>query len=199
MKCYWFYLSYKVAFSQRYQFMLCAAHSQGCQASSATQLRLPRIPRFFCRYPLFCRISFARLNRIKTAARELLRTWRERRGWAIFFNQTMWVLANRDGALRAAHRRAAPPESILISVRDLGWECALIFRLKTLRRVARAAVEMHLMGGGAGVALEGRRPVITGVKCFVPSPSPLLSCVCMCGCACAIDQVRFMTYPDRHG
>lgn len=69
----------------------------------------------------------------------------------------MWVLANRDGALRAAHRRASPPGSILISVRDLGWECALIFRLKTLRRVARAAVEMHLMGSGAGVALEGRK------------------------------------------
>jgi len=42
-----------------------------------------------------------------------------------------------------------------------------------LRCVARAAVEMHLMGGGA--ALEGRRPVITEVKYFVPSP--LLSCV----------------------
>lgn len=66
---------------------------------------------------------------------------------------------------------------------------ALIFRLKMLRRTARAAVEMHLTSDGA--ALEGR-PVISEVKCFVP-PSPHPPCVR------AIDRARFMTDPDRRG
>lgn len=61
-----------------------------------------------------------------------------------------------------------------------------------LRRVARAAIEMHLMDGRRA-ALEGR-PVITEVKCFVPVTSAVV-----CVCARAIDQTRFMTDPDRRG
>lgn len=96
-----------------------------------------------------------------------------------FFNQAMWVPADRDGALRAPTARI----DFNLCKRLGEREHALIFRLKMLRRVARAAIEMHLMEGGG--ALEGR-PVIIEVKCFVPSPR--------LSCARAIDQVY-----DRSG
>lgn len=101
-----------------------------------------------------------------------------------FFNQAMWVPAGRDGALRAPIARV----DFNLCKRLGEREHALIFRLKMLRLVARAAIEMHLMDGGG--VFEGRS-VITEVKCVVPSPR--LSCVR------AIDQARFMTDPDRGG
>lgn len=124
----------------------------------------------FCHYPLSRRISFARLNRVKTLVRAApYVTFSGARRTGNFFNQAMWVHANRDGALRAL-----TAGSILITVRDSGRECALIFRLKMLRRVARAAVEMHLIGGGA--ALEGRRPSYNRSQmfCAVTVTSPVV-------------------------